>query len=94
MLIRIVKMTFTEGNVNDFISEFNARKHIIASFNGCSGVELLCDISNPNILFTYSRWQDEDSLEVYRQSELFKEVWVKVKKWFADKPEAWSLRGV
>lgn len=81
-------MSFNPDKVNDFISVFHERKHFIASSEGCSGVQLLRDISNRNIFFTYSKWNDENSLEKYRQSELFNQVWSEVKKWFADKPEA------
>jgi autoinducer 2-degrading protein len=91
MLIRIVKMTFRPDKVQDFVAVFNERKHLIAAAEGCQGVELLRDISNPNIFFTYSKWNDESSLELYRQSELFNQVWDQVKQWFNDKPEAWSV---
>ncbi len=91
MLIRIVKMTFSPDKTGDFIAEFNSRKHLIASFEGCAGVELLRDIANPNIFFTYSKWQNEEFLEKYRKSDLFGKVWSHVKQWFADKPEAWSV---
>lgn len=73
---------------------FNQRKHLIASSEGCKGVELLRDISNPDIFFTYSKWEDESGLEKYRQSELFNEVWSAVKQWFNHKPEAWSVKQV
>ena len=94
MLIRIVKMTFVPEKVNSFISVFHEHKNLIASSTGCNGVELLRDISNPNIFFTYSKWTNENSLEKYRKSELFNEVWSDVKKWFADKPEAWGVKEV
>ncbi len=73
---------------------FNQRKHLIAASEGCEGVELLRDISNPNTFFTYSKWKDESFLEKYRQSELFNEVWNEVKKWFNDKPQAWSVKQI
>lgn len=91
MLIRIVKLTFEPVKVNDFILAFEARKELIGNFEGCSGVDLLRDIQNPNIFFTYSRWESTAALEKYRQSELFNSTWEEVKKWFSDKPEAWSL---
>ncbi|HLP51441.1 MAG TPA: antibiotic biosynthesis monooxygenase family protein [Chitinophagales bacterium] len=94
MLVRIVKMTFAEDKVENFVAAFNERKHLIAAFEGCSGVELLRDINDPRIFFTYSRWDGPESLEKYRQSELFNTVWDTVKKWFAGKPEAWSVRQV
>jgi quinol monooxygenase YgiN len=90
-LTRIVKLTFAADKVSDFLQTFDERKEMIASFEGCSSVELLRDINNPNIFFTYSKWDKEQSLENYRNSELFNTVWDTVKKWFAGKPEAWSL---
>ena len=94
MLIRIVKMTFLSEKVNEFITAFESRKDLIGNFEGCSGVELLRDIQQPNIFFTYSKWQNEQALEKYRQSQLFQSTWEEVKKWFNDKPEAWSLESV
>ena len=91
MLIRIVKMTFEPEKANDFLKTFNERKGQIISFKGCEGVELLRNTSDPNIFFTYSSWHDEDSLNNYRNSELFIEVWNTVRKWFSDKPQAWSV---
>lgn len=94
MINRIVKMTFRADCVNDFVTVFNTNKHLIAGFEGCNGVELLRDISNPGVYFTYSKWEDERNLEAYRNSALFNEVWSTVKKWFAEKPEAWSVQQV
>ena len=91
MLIRIVKMTFQPGKEDDFIQAFTQRKHLIGNFEGCSGVDLLRDIQNPNVFFTYSTWQNEQALEKYRKSELFQSTWDEVKKWFGGKPEAWSV---
>ncbi len=84
-------MTFQPEKVNDFIGAFNSRKDLIGNFEGCSGVELLRDMNQPNIFFTYSNWQNQQALEKYRQSQLFKTTWNEVKKWFNGKPEAWSL---
>ena len=84
-------MTFQPEKVNDFINAFESKKDLIGNFEGCAGVELLRDIQQPNVFFTYSKWQSEDALEKYRQSPLFQATWDEVKKWFSDKPEAWSL---
>ena len=94
MLTRIVKLTIAPDRVADFLKTFDERKEMIASFEGCSSVELLRDVQNPNIFFTYSNWDNEKSLEKYRNSELFNTVWDMVKKWFAEKPEAWSVEQV
>lgn len=94
MLNRIVKMTFRADCASDFVAIFNQNKQRIAGFDGCAGVELLQDISNPNIFFTYSKWETENNLEQYRNSALFNEIWSAVKKMFTDKPEAWSVKSV
>ena len=91
MLIRIVKMTFQPAKVGHFINAFESKKELIANFEGCTGVDLLRDINQPNIFFTYSKWRDEEALEKYRQSELFQSTWKEVKKLFSGKPEAWSV---
>lgn len=94
MLIRIVKLTIKPETVNNFIDAFELRKNMISNFEGCSGVELLRDINQPNIFFTYSKWQNEGALEKYRQSELFKATWDEVKPMFNDRPEAWSVENL
>ncbi len=94
MIIRIVKMTFEAGNVNDFLEIFSKAKSKIAGFDGCSDVQLLRDVQHPNIMFTYSTWKNPEALENYRQSELFASTWNKSKKLFCDKPEAWSVEHI
>lgn len=94
MIVRIVKMTFNPKEVQSFLTLFNENKNKIAGFEGCSHLELLNDINTPGIFFTYSYWQDENCLEAYRNSDLFKGVWQATKKLFADKPEAWTVKKV
>ncbi len=91
MLTRIVKMTFAEEQVPEFLKLFDANKYLIASFPGCKLLELHRDANNPCIFFTYSKWDSEKSLNQYRSSELFERVWAKTKVLFNDRPEAWSI---
>ena len=91
MITRFVKMTFAPEKVNEFLAVFNDAKTKIESFEGCSHLELLQDISNKNIFFTYSIWETEEHLGRYRKSNLFEVTWEKTKKIFSDKPEAWTL---
>lgn len=91
MIIRIVKMTFEPDLVHKFLRTFEKNKRRIRSFDGCRKLELLCDVHQPNVLFTYSYWKSEEHLNVYRQSDLFKQVWSETKSMFADTPEAWSV---
>lgn len=91
MLIRIVKLSFSPENINEFIEIFNVNEKNIRNFKGCRLLELYRDKDNPNIFFTYSYWDSEEYLESYRNSELFKNIWAKTKTLFNDKPMAWSV---
>jgi len=91
MIKRIVKMSFQPDQLEAFKTIFEQNKHRIAAFEGCQHVELLQDINNPCIFFTYSLWDNADYLELYRQSEIFAEIWVKTKRLFSQRAEAWSL---
>ncbi len=90
MLIRIVRMTFKEEDVQDFLTMFNETKSKIRNFKGCQHLTLLRDAKQPNIFMTYSIWKNEEALEDYRNSELFKTTWKRTKQWFAAKPVAYS----
>lgn len=92
MLTRIVKLTFKTENITDFIRIFEETKQFIRDFEGCISLELFQDLGNPNIFFTYSKWESEDYLELYRNSDFFKNVWGKTKLLFSAKPEAWSVQ--
>jgi quinol monooxygenase YgiN len=91
MIKRIVKMSFQPDKVNDFKAVFEQNWTRIASFKGCSHVELLQVKDQPNVFFTYSIWDNEGSLNAYRDSELFANVWGRTKVLFNDKPQAWSV---
>jgi heme-degrading monooxygenase HmoA len=91
MIIRIVKMTFREDEVPEFLRIFDTSKTFIRSMPGCRHLELLQDTASPNIFFTCSHWDSENDLNNYRNSGLFGEVWKKTKALFSDKPQAWSL---
>lgn len=94
MITRIVKMTFDETKVSEFVKVFDASKDRIRNFSGCSHLKLLNDINSPNIFFTYSHWESEEHLNAYRNSELFISTWAQTKVLFAAKPEAWSVEAV
>lgn len=91
MFVRIVKMSFEPEHIDTFLQNFNLKKDQIRQFNGCQFLELYRDKNNTNVFFTYSYWDSETALEVYRHSDLFKDVWSKTKPLFNAKPEAWSV---
>jgi len=91
MLVRIVKMSFHDDKIEQFLANFNSKKAYIRKFEGCQFLELYRDKNNPNIFFTYSYWNTEEDLENYRHSNLFKGIWKATKVLFNAKPEAWSV---
>ena len=91
MFVRIVKMSFEPTKVNDFLTMFNSKKEHIRNFKGCEFLELYRDKQHDNIFFTYSYWDEEQSLHNYRHSDLFISVWTETKQLFNAKPEAWSV---
>jgi quinol monooxygenase YgiN len=60
MIIRIVKMTFQEEGVPDFLANFHKHKQQIRDFEGCKHLELLQQEGQPNVFFTYSWWLHEE----------------------------------
>ncbi len=94
MIVRIVKMTFREEVVPDFLENFHKHKSQIRAFPGCERLLLLNDVNDPRVYFTYSWWQGEENLEEYRHSDLFKGVWAFTKTLFDAKPEAWSTQEI
>ncbi|MEQ9423607.1 MAG: putative quinol monooxygenase [Cyclobacteriaceae bacterium] len=90
MLVRIVRMYFEPNKTKAFLDVFKSAHKQIESFDGCFKVDLLHDHSNPNVFTTLSLWKDHQSLESYRNSELFKATWSKTKPLFIQKPVAQS----
>ena len=82
MIKRLVKLTLKPKMVNTFIDEFVSKSDLIKSSNVCTHLEIWRDVNNKNIVFTYSIWDSEKKLNEYRQSELFEDVWSKVKPLF------------
>jgi heme-degrading monooxygenase HmoA len=91
MLIRIVKLTFQEEKIHEFLTFFDGIKEQVNNFPGCQGMKLLQGMDDSRIVMTYSHWNGPEDLENYRTSETFGKIWPTIKPWFAEKPEAWSV---
>lgn len=91
MILRLVKMEFMSKNTSEFLTYFDSISHKIKQMPGLVNLKLYQDVNNPNVFFTHSTWLNEESLEKYKKSKLFGEVWPKTKKLFASEAVAWSL---
>ena len=85
-------MTFKSEKVPEFLGIFSRSKKQIRNFPGCKHLELHEDYTNGNIFATYSIWQDQNALDNYRKSDLFKEVWSQTKALFEKEPIAFSSK--
>ncbi len=92
MITRIVKLTFKDDKIEEFIKIYEMSKPVILTFKGCHQVELLKDVEQRNVLFTYSIWDTVEELNSYRSSDFFRNKWKHVKTLFIKDPEAWSLQ--
>jgi heme oxygenase (mycobilin-producing) len=91
MIIRIVRMHFTQAGVDEFLTIFNANREAIRNADGCTHLDLLRDLDDPLVYTTLSHWKDTDSLNRYRNSALFASVWGRVKTLFSERTQAFSL---
>ena len=91
MITRIVKLTFQEDKIDDFIRFFDTINTRVSTFENCYGMRLMQEKSKPHVVFTYSVWESEDALNKYRDSELFQGVWSTIKPWFGERAEAWTV---
>ncbi len=91
MIQRIVKMTFRPDSIQQFHQLFDEVRERIRDQPGCHSVELLQDVRQPQVMFTYSLWESEEDLNAYRQTDLFVHTWKRTKALFQGKAEAWSL---
>jgi quinol monooxygenase YgiN len=92
MIVRIVRMTLRQEEVATFKLYFAESFEKIRNFEGCTNLELFEDADESNIICTYSYWLDQQHLDNYRNSELFKSTWKKVKPLFASPAVAFSLK--
>ena len=78
MIVRIVKLSIEPGKIGLFMKSFDDVKEQIRAFEGCYHMELLTDPGGSGVVFTYSTWDNETSLEKYRKSSLFQSTWAQV----------------
>lgn len=90
MITRIVQLTFQEHLVDDFLAIFDVSGPKIRAMEGCQHVDLVQDKYRPYVFFTISKWDSEESLEAYRNSELFRGTWKNIKLLFSVPAHAWS----
>jgi quinol monooxygenase YgiN len=84
-------MHFSEAGVEEFLEIFDRNKEAIRNFKGCTHLQLMKDADDPLCYTTLSHWNNQESLDLYRQSELFGKVWGRVKTLFSERSQAFSL---
>ena len=72
-------MHITSSGVEEFLEIFGKHQSSIRRFPGCTHLELLRDVDDPDCFTTLSYWDSAKLLNDYRMSPLFNEVWGQVK---------------
>jgi quinol monooxygenase YgiN len=85
-------MEFQPAHAEDFLGHFRRVAPLIRAFPGVRRLELHRDAEQSNVFYTYSLWDAESDLEIYRESALFRDAWKQAKTWFSAKPRAFSLK--
>ncbi|MBL7942739.1 MAG: antibiotic biosynthesis monooxygenase [Flavobacteriales bacterium] len=85
-------MTFRKDCVTQFLALFEKHRAAIAASEGCVSLYMLQDTRNPQVIFTYSQWQDVSFLEKYRSGSVFAGVWPQTKALFELPAEAWTVK--
>ena len=83
-------MEFEADRVSEFDVLFERVHARIAASPGCLGVQIVSGSEHPHVRTTLSWWEGAESLEEYRNSALFAEVWPQTKALFCAPPVAWS----
>jgi len=94
MITRIVRMHFTNEGVQLFNELFKKHRVAMSSVEGCLSLELFRDPEKPTSFVTISKWENEHYLEAYRNSALFLTIWKKIKPYFSERADAFSLTEV
>ena len=91
MIVRIVHMEFRPDALGAFMDLFEQHRDAISGQPGCSTLQLVQDPDDPLSLMTISAWDDPESLDAYRGSALFGQVWPATKRLFSAPPRARTL---
>ncbi len=91
MIIRLVKMAVRPDQTGEFERVYSEVKGIVRAMPGCRSLELLHDLHDSGLFFTWSLWDDESALERYRNSETYRSVWPRLKAHFVSEAQAWSV---
>ena len=85
-------MEFQEVELDYFLALFESIKLKVNDTEGCTGMKLLYSEEQPNVVFTYSIWENVEALNAYRNSPFFKDMWADIKPRFSKPAKAWSLK--
>ena len=90
MLIRIVQLSIKPDCIKQFKSIFTEAAPHIRAFPGCLRLDLWQQVDLLGEFATFSHWQDTESLDAYRASELFRSRWATIRPMFSSEPRVFS----
>lgn len=94
MIERIVRLAFEIDKENEFLKVFENHQLYMISSKVCSSLNLKKDLKSEGVYFTHSVWNSEEALSHYRSSVYFQDIWKKIKPWFVERAQAWTLTNI
>lgn len=68
MILITVEVCFSDANVDEAISKFEAQSGTVRAMNGCEGYSLY---RNDTAVVIVQKWQNNKYFDAYRESEAF-----------------------
>ena len=94
MIERIVRLAFEIEKEKEFLMVFENHQVHMHNSGFCRALNLKKDIDLEGVFFTHSIWDSEEALNNYRSSVYFQDIWARIKPWFVERAQAWTLTNV
>ena len=91
VIVRYVELRIQIEKVEEVRQLLKAQAPLVRSQDGCFHLEINESIDEAGLFSTYSYWTGVDALNLYRQSDVFRDFWNRVKPLFRESAHARSF---
>ncbi len=90
-MVRVVLLKFHSDQVKDALDKLNSIAPKVRAQRGCKFLEISQGFHDKSEIITYSYWESQNDLNVYRQSDFFRAFWKDIRVNFQEPARAWSV---
>ena len=91
VLVRYVELHILADKLDEARRLLKFQAPLVRNFDGCVHLEINEAMDEIGVFSTYSYWIDAEALDRYRQSEVFRKFWNRMKPMFQAKAQARSF---